>query len=130
MKQFFWNTKTFFKKLEYRFLDESTKIGNATFPYKTTDISEANVKTNRMMSTKWTYHKERSFASNYFIFLKNLFHFKRAGQIYLYTPDFLGTQFYLRARPGTQKNGRTKSKSMLTFDREISRNVHFCFFIT
>ena len=30
-------------------------------------ISEANVKTNRMASTKWTYHKERSFGSNYFI---------------------------------------------------------------
>ena len=42
---------------------ESTKIENASFSYKTT-ISEVNVKTNRMMSTKWTYHKERRFASN------------------------------------------------------------------
>ena len=32
-------------------------------------LSEANVKTNRMGGTKWTYHKERSFASNYFIYL-------------------------------------------------------------
>ena len=31
-------------------------------------ISEANNKTNRMVSTKWTYHKERSFGSNYSIF--------------------------------------------------------------
>ena len=37
-------------------------------------MSEANVKTNKMVSTKWTYHKER-FASNYFIFLKILFQF-------------------------------------------------------
>ena len=30
-----------------------------------TVISEANVKINRMMSTKWIYYKERSFASNF-----------------------------------------------------------------
>ena len=64
--------KTFFKKLEYRFLVESTKIENSLFPYKTA-ISEANVKTNGMLSTKWTYRKERSFAANYLIFLKILF---------------------------------------------------------
>ena len=64
--------KTFFKKLEYRFLVESIKIKNASIPCKTA-IPEANVKTNRMVSTKWTYHKERSFSSNYFIFLKILF---------------------------------------------------------
>ena len=50
------------------FLVDSTKIENASFPYKTA-VSEANVKTNRMVITKSTYHKERSFASNYFIFL-------------------------------------------------------------
>ena len=32
-----------FKKLEYRFLVESTKIENPTFPYKMA-LSEANVK--------------------------------------------------------------------------------------
>ena len=37
--------KTFFKKLEYCFLVESTKIENASFPYKT-PISKANAKTN------------------------------------------------------------------------------------
>ena len=55
----------------YRFWGESTKIENALFSYKTA-ISEANVKTNRIVSTKWTYHKERSFASECFIFLKIL----------------------------------------------------------
>ena len=54
---------------------ESTKIENASFPYKTA-MSEANVKTNRIASTKWTYHKERSFDSNYFIFLNILLQFK------------------------------------------------------
>ena len=34
LKEIFWKTKTFFKKLEYRFLVESAKIENATFPYK------------------------------------------------------------------------------------------------
>ena len=70
LKQIFWKTETFFKKLEYCFLIESTKIENASFQYKTF-MSEANFKTKRMMSTKWAYHKERSFASNYFIFFKN-----------------------------------------------------------
>ena len=64
-----------FKKLEYHFLVESTKIDNITFPYKTA-LSEANVKTNRMGSTKLTYHKERSFASNHFPFSKILFQFR------------------------------------------------------
>ena len=63
-------SEIFFKKLEYRFLVESTKIENASFPYKTV-VSEANVKTNKMVTTKWTYQKERSFASNYFIFFEN-----------------------------------------------------------
>ena len=67
--------KSFFKKLEYHFLVERTKIEKSSFPYKTA-ISEANVKTNRVVTTKWAYHRERSFASNYFIFLKVLFQFK------------------------------------------------------
>ena len=61
--------------MESSFLVESTKIENASFPYKTA-MSEANVKTNRRVSTKWTNHKEKSFASNYFLFLKILFQFK------------------------------------------------------
>ena len=48
LRQIFRKTKVLFKKLEYRFLVESTKIENALFLYKTT-ISEANVKTNKMM---------------------------------------------------------------------------------
>ena len=71
----FLENKSLFKKTGEPFLVESTKIENASFPYKTA-IPEANVKTNRMASTKWTYHKERSFASNYFTFLKILFQFK------------------------------------------------------
>ena len=43
-----------FKKLEYRFLVESTKIENASFQYKTA-MSEVNVNINSIVSTKWTY---------------------------------------------------------------------------
>ena len=58
---------------------------NASFPYKTV-MSEANVKTNRKVSTKWAYHKERSFASNYFIFLKILFQFKNSYKKLIIVP--------------------------------------------
>ena len=73
LKQIFW--KTFFEKLEYCFLVESTKNENATFPYKTT-LSKVDVKANRMGTTKWNHHKERSSASNYFNLLKKNFQFK------------------------------------------------------
>ena len=46
--------KSFFRKLEYRFLVETTKIENTSFPFKTA-LSETNVKTNRMATIKWTY---------------------------------------------------------------------------
>ena len=70
LHQIFWTTK-----LEDLFLVQSIKIENATLPYKTA-LSETNVKTNGMGSTKWSYHKERSFFSSNFIFLKILFQFK------------------------------------------------------
>ena len=57
LKQIFWRIKTFFKKLEYRFLVESTKIENASFPYKTV-ISEANVKTNKMVTKNGPIRKK------------------------------------------------------------------------
>ena len=87
LKQIFQKTKTFFKKLEYRFLVERTKIEKASFPYKTA-ISEAIVKTIRMVTTKLAYHRERSFTSNYFIFLKFLFQFKN----FLWIIDFMYQQ--------------------------------------
>ena len=43
LKQIFWKTKTFLKKLGYCFLVKSIKIENASFPYKTV-LSKANVK--------------------------------------------------------------------------------------
>ena len=65
LKQIFWKTQIPFKKRENRF-----EVENAIFQYKT------NVETNRMGSTKWIYHKERSFTSSYFIFSTILFKFK------------------------------------------------------
>ena len=77
LEKIFWKTKTFFKKLEYSFLVESTKVENASFSYKAV-TSEANAKANRMVNTKWIYREDRSFASNSFIyfFWKILFQFK------------------------------------------------------
>ena len=76
---------SFSLKLDFRFLVESTKIENTSFSYKTA-MSAAYVKINRMVSTKWTYHKEWSFASKYLVFLKILFQYenllKRAGLMY------------------------------------------------
>ena len=78
----YFNLKTVF--LENETFSQNTRI--PLFSWKHLDwkciislqeaISKANVKTNRMMSTKWTYHKERGFVRNYFIFLKILFQFK------------------------------------------------------
>ena len=83
--QIFWKTKILFKKLEYRFSVKTTEIKNTSFPFKTA-LSEANFKTNSMATTKWTYHKERSFASNCFTFLENLLQFlnllKRVNLMY------------------------------------------------
>ena len=51
----FLKTENLFpKKLENRFVVENTKIESVTYSYKTT-LSEANVKTNRMGSTKCQY---------------------------------------------------------------------------
>ena len=72
LKKKFWKTQALSKKLECHFLVETTKIKDATFPYKTA-LLVASVKANRMGNTKWTCHKERSFETNYFIFSKILF---------------------------------------------------------
>ena len=71
LRQIFGKTKSFFKKLEYYFLVEATKIENTPFTFKTT-LSETNVKIYKMVTTKWSYHKDWSFASNYLIFLEKI----------------------------------------------------------
>ena len=76
LQQIFKNTKNFSRKLECCFLVESTKIESTLFPYKTA-LSEVNVKTNRIGSTKWSYCNDRSFPIKYFNFSeKILFHFR------------------------------------------------------
>ena len=71
---------------EYRFLVESIKIKSASFPYKTA-LSEANIETNRMGSTKRNYQKEQSFASNYFVFFENFVSVKEPLiKIWFYVP--------------------------------------------
>ena len=72
LNKIFWETESFFKKLEYRFLAESANIENASFPYKN-PLSETNVKTNRIVSTKWTCYKERSLPVTTLFFWKFCF---------------------------------------------------------
>ena len=71
----FLESENLFQKTGVHFFSWKHKIENASFLKKTV-ILEVNVKTNRMVNTKWTYHKERSFASNHFIFLKILLQFE------------------------------------------------------
>ena len=66
----FLKIKNLFQKTEVP-LVQITKIESAKFPHKTA-LSEVNVKTNRMDTTKWNNHKVYSFARNYFIFLSPL----------------------------------------------------------
>ena len=58
-----WKKNKKKKKLEYRFLVQSTTNKSAAFLYKTT-LPKVNVKT--------TYHKEWTFATDYFAFFENL----------------------------------------------------------
>ena len=69
LKLIFWKKGRFFLKTWISFLVQSTKIECTIFSDKTA-LPEANVKTNRIGITKWTYYKGRSFVSNYFTFLK------------------------------------------------------------
>ena len=68
LRQIFWKTNTFVQKTGVPFLIGSTKFENASFSNETV-ILETNIKTNNMITTKWTYHKERSFSSNNFFCL-------------------------------------------------------------
>ena len=61
----FLENENLFQKTGAPFFSWNHKIENTSFPFKIA-LSEAN-KTNRIATTKWTYHKEWSFASNYFI---------------------------------------------------------------
>ena len=84
LKQIFLKNKNLFQQTFIKLLVESTKIESALFAYKTT-LSEANVKTNWMGSTKWTYYNEWSFAS--ILFFEILFqckNFLRVDLMYNY----------------------------------------------
>ena len=50
----FLKNENFFYKTGVSFVVKSTTIESVTYPYKTV-LSEANVMTNRMRITKWTY---------------------------------------------------------------------------
>ena len=54
---------------------------NSTFPYKTV-LSKAKLKTNKTVSTKWTYHKKRSFAT---LFFRKVFSVTNHPNVHTYT---------------------------------------------
>ena len=60
-------TETFFEIREYSSLFESTTTESATFTCKTI-LWKGNVKTNCIRNTKWTYYKEQSFATSFFVY--------------------------------------------------------------
>ena len=66
------------KKMEYSFLVESIDLLRKSMDWflYDNDLRHERVKTNRTLSKKWAYHKEQSFASNYFISFENLVQFK------------------------------------------------------
>ena len=86
--------QTLFKKLEGHILGGSTKIENAIFPYKTS-LSEVNVKTNRMWSTKEPYHKERSLVIAPLFFRKFCFSWEACIKSWLDLPTTQTSVFIL-----------------------------------
>ena len=112
LKQIFWKKENFFIKLMEHLILKEIRLKTQQFHKKET--SETNVKTNKIESTKWTYHKEQSFASNYFIFLKFCFTLR----IYLFIR-------YLRL--AVYKNSRIKSTIKMNKSVYIaSRTYQFC----
>ena len=73
-KQISWKTKAFFKKLEYGFLAETTKIENTSFPFKTA-LSEASVKTIVWRLQNGPITKTGVLPVTILFFLENLFQF-------------------------------------------------------
>ena len=65
----FLENQNLFRKTGVPFLVETAETEHAPFLYKTA-MSEANVITNIMGSTKWIYERDGTFASDFFIFLK------------------------------------------------------------
>ena len=96
--------KSLFQKTGVLFLVESTTIEKATFSYKTAQ-SEANVKTNRMSSRQWTYHKEQCFASNYFIFWKFCFSLRTSYKSWFEVPTTQMSIFILLVSAGALLEG-------------------------
>ena len=84
------NFETNFVENEHLFQETSVPLFSwkyygwkRTTPCKTS-ISEANVKTNRMMSSKWTYHKNRFLPVTTSFFLKILYQFKMFMYQFMY----------------------------------------------
>ena len=103
LKQVFWKPKIFLKELEYRYFSSEYYEWNRNISIQ--NCPAKSKMANRMGSTKWTYHKEWAFATDYFIFLKIWFEYKNLLEIvdltyqlskYTYSYFSRALQFYLR----------------------------------
>lgn len=71
LKQVFGKAKTLFKKSrDYYFLAKVLRLKKTQHFHKKAVPSKANVQTNKIERTRWTYHKERNSVNNNFIFWK------------------------------------------------------------
>ena len=121
LKQIFWKTQILFKS----FLVESTKSENAIYLYKLA-LSKANLETNRMRITKWTYNNKKkvlpvaTWFSGKFCFslrtsYKELIWWTKERNVHFHIFQSLGVLFegfslwvYLSSKNFGQKTFRTK----------------------
>ena len=92
LKQIFWKMKTIFKKLEYFFL-AVRRLKTAIFLQKTA-LTEANVKTNRMGSSKLNYHKEGVFLVATIFFWKSCFSIRTSYKELIWCANYQNVHFH------------------------------------
>ena len=99
--------------ISYCLLVESTKIENATFPYRTA-LSAANFNTNRMGSSKQTYHKNEVLPLTTSLFLKILFQYIRTSyKELIWCTNTQMSMFILYVRAGVLFKGAFSPLSIL-----------------
>ena len=94
LEQIFWITKTFFKKLDYRLVVESTKIKKASWPYKTA-MSEANFKTNKIGDEKVPITKNGVLSVTTLLFWKFCFSVRTSYKELILCTNYLNVNIHL-----------------------------------
>ena len=97
--------KSLFKNTGVLFFSWKHKDWKRIISIQNCHIRSHLFKTNKILATKWTYHKERSFATNYFIFLKILFQFKNLLYRVFFVPTTQMPIFILFVSAWVSSNG-------------------------